>query len=200
MGVPEGRTFISTLIDAGDKPAQRSISLEIDETGNPIEIGSMQIGRGVLDQLVPLLLFCLCGAALISRFGTTPGKRLFALRVVQDNGNALPFASAAKRETLRMLPWIVPTAISVPLLQFSMVVFGTGDVLKDLIEAVTVFSAPIQVILFANFLIFALFTIVWWVIPLIRWRGQTIYDRRAGCHVIRQTVQRTAGSPAALAP
>lgn len=199
-GVPEGRVFVSTLIDAGDMPAQRSISLEIDEAGNPLEVESIQVGRGVLDQLVPLLFFCLCSAALIARFGTTPGKRLFALRVVQDNGEPLPFASAAKRETLRMLPSILLTALGAPLMLLSMTIFGTGDVLGDAIEAVTVFGAPVQVILFADFLIFTLFAIIWWLFPFMRWRGQTIYDRLAGCRVVLRTVVRTTGSPAGLVP
>lgn len=198
-GIPEGRAFRSTLIDAGIQPSQRSIRLAIDETGNPLEFTYMQVGRGVLDQIVPLLLFALCSAALIARFGTTPGKRLFALRVVQGNGSLLPFASAAKRETLRMLPSIVLAVLGTPLLLLFLAIFGTGDILADAIEAVTVFGAPVQVILLASFVVFTLFGLMWWVFPFMRWRGQTIYDRLAGCHVIRRSVQRMTTSPAALA-
>ncbi|CAN7327274.1 hypothetical protein GFB56_21435 [Ensifer sp. T173] len=183
-GVPEGRAFVSTLIDVDDKPAQRSISLAIDETGKPIEFESMQVGRGVLDQLAPLVFFCLCSAGFIARFGTTPGKRLLALRVVQGNGEPLPFASAAKRETLRMLPSILLTVFGAPMMLLSaLAIFGTGDILMDAVETVTVFGAPAQVILLASFLVFTLFALIWWVFPFMRWRGQTIYDRLTGSHV-----------------
>ncbi|WP_455854560.1 RDD family protein [Ensifer canadensis] len=196
-GVPDSRSFVSTVIDAGDMPGQRSIRFEIDEAGNPVELEAMQVGRGVLDELVPILLFCLTGAALLARFGTTPGKRLFALRVVQDNGEPPPFAKTAKREALRMLPTIL-AAFSAPLLLLSLSIFGTGDILRDAINAVTIFGAPVQVILLVGGLLSPLLAIVWWVWPFIRWRGQTIYDRLTGCRVIYSPKSRTSHStPAA---
>ncbi|OCP36307.1 RDD family protein [Ensifer sp. LC163] len=191
-GVPDSRSLVSTVIDAGDMPTQRSIRFEIDEAGNPLELEAMQVGRAVLSELAPILLFCLSGAALIARFGTTPGKRLFALRVVQDNGEPLPFAKAAKREVLRMLPTIL-AAFSAPLLLLSLAIFGTGDILRDAIDAVTIFGAPVHVILLVGGLLSPLPAIIWWVFPFMRWRGQTIYDRLTGCHVIRRPVVRTTG-------
>lgn len=198
-GAPEERTFVSTLIEAGIKPGQRSITLAIDEAANPLEIEIVQIARSVLDQLLPLFLFALCSAGLVARFGATPGKMLLALRLVQDNGELLPFVSAVKRETLRILPLLVFILLGAPLSTLLLAIFGSGDILTDLIEAITVFGAPAQVILLANFLAFPLFAILWWVFPFMRWRGQTIYDRLVGCRVIRKSAHRTTATTAASA-
>lgn len=196
-GVADSRSFVSTLVDAGDNPTQRTINFEIDEAGNPVELEAMRLGTEVFDELVPVLLFCLSGAALIARFGTTPGKKLFALRVIADNGEALPFAKAAKREALRMLPAMLD-AFSAPFMLLSIASFGSGDILRDLMDATTILGAPVQIIMLAGGLIFPLFAIVWWVLPLLRWRGQTIYDRLSGCHVILSPRAQTT-SPAEAA-
>jgi uncharacterized RDD family membrane protein YckC len=190
-GVPDSRSFVSILVDAGDNPTQRTISFEIDEAGNPVELEALGLGAGVLDELVPVLLFCLSSAGLIARFGTTPGKKLFALHVIQDSGEALPFAKAAKREALRMLPAILD-AFSTPLMLLLIASFGSGDILRDLMEATTILGAPVLTIMLAGGLIFPLFAFVWWVLPLLRWRGQTIYDRLTECHVIHIPRAQTA--------
>lgn len=182
-GIADSRSFVSILVDAGDNPTERTINFEIDEAGNPVEVRTMRLGALVFDELVPVLLFCLSGAALIARFGTTPGKRLFALRLVQDSGEALPFAKAVKREALRMLPAMLD-AFSAPLMLLLAAGFGSGDILRDLMDATTILGAPVQIIILAGGLIFPLFAFVWWVLPLLRWRGQTIYDRLTGCRVI----------------
>lgn len=184
------------MIDGKGFPVKRTISIDIDDAGTPVSYSPVHIGQGVLHELVPVLLFCLASAMLVARFGSTPGKRLVALRVVQQSGEPPPFATAIKRETLRMLPLIIAT-FNVPLVLLLNSVFGTGDILLDLINAVRSTGAPLQIVtLLVSVLFLPLVGIVWWALPLIRWRGQMIYDRLAGCYVNLNRKSHTPSSPA----
>lgn len=195
-GAADSRTFVSSVIDGKGFPVKRTISIDIDDEGTPVSYSPVHIGQGVLHELVPVLLFCLASAILVARFGSTPGKRLVALRVVQQSGEPPPFARAIKRETLRMLPLIIAT-FDVPLGLLLNAVFGTGDILLDLISAVRSPGAPLQIVtLLVSVLFLPLVGIVWWALPLIRWRGQMIYDRLAGCYVNLNRKSHTASSPA----
>lgn len=62
-----------------------------------VNIARIGAGMDILRTVLSVLLMLLAEAALLHRFGTTPGKALFGLRVVREDGSPLSWGQAFRR-------------------------------------------------------------------------------------------------------
>lgn len=154
-------------------------SVSIAKDANDITINPFP-GDALLLILLPLI-----AAMIISRFATTPGKRILGLYVIGMDTKHAGFLTAAKRETLKFLPFIVVGIFQVVI--FLLVDPSTGD------DGLRVMSYYLD-FLMDNFLIFAVVAAVvsialfWWQIgSFLRWTGQAYWDRFSDTQVLRST-------------
>ncbi|MBB3135932.1 hypothetical protein FHS26_003679 [Rhizobium pisi] len=97
-----------------------------------------------------------------------------SIRVTTTGGEALRLSRALKRELLKILPFIAFVGID-SIVAVTVAHQGLDAMLhaaRDGIAATTISVLAGVVILIS--------ALVWWLLPLIRWRGQMFYDRFAG--------------------
>ncbi|OWV90400.1 RDD family protein [Rhizobium sp. R693] len=162
-GKPDGGTFSS-----------RSVSAALDQNGDPIDPVSDHAGT-----LAGLLIVSVAFAYLGANGRRTLGKKLLSIRVVTVDGASPLWSKTLKREFLKFSPLIAFVGIDL---------IGTATasdrsfetMIHTMRDGTAATSAP--VLTAVGFLIAAL---LWWVLPLIRWKGQMFYDRFSGCEVRR---------------
>ncbi|XAZ21462.1 RDD family protein [Sinorhizobium sp. B11] len=172
----ERRYFQTTVItdNAGGASASwRSVSVALDQNGDPVEgIGD------IVGPLVGVFLVSLAFSSLSANGRRTLGKKILAIRVVTVEGAPPHFRRALRRELLKLSPWIafvgVDTIVAASTSQ------GFDAMLRSAHDGDA--SITIQIVVSAVLSVFAL---VWWLLPLIRWRGQMFYDQLTGCAVRR---------------
>ncbi len=145
-----------------------SYSAATDANGNPIP------GTDYQSVIVLAGLIFAIAAILKLWSGKTVGKKILGIRVSADQET--DFKLYAKREALKYLPLLLMAAVGVPLLSID-ALFGTSFS-TDLVS-----KYPFLLVGF--FLIILVIDIFWYILPLIRWRGQMPYDRLTGFKVIK---------------
>lgn len=181
----KGYTVFVTIVTSQDGSAttRRAFSVPVDGNGNPID---PNVTARPTSSIVLLLLpfaFALCSAS----GNRTPGKRLTKVRVATVEDGALPFTLAAKREVLKFLPLMLLAAFNLvslyllrpflpPIDQLIQQARDTSLLSANGFFAVTGALAPLLFV----------FALVWWVFPLIAWRGQTFYDRFCDTMVVKE--------------
>ena len=119
---------------------------------------------------------------LLTKNGQTPGKRLLGLQLVKLPGKPSPtYQDYVKRETLHFIPFTFNAALFL---------FGWLLYLSGVATLRQAFSIGWDDITVAAFSLLAI--LGWYILPLIRWRGQMIYDRLTGFQVIRTPEKPTA--------
>ena len=153
-------TLVYDVTRTANTSSQRSISVPVDKDGNPIAPLMPQT-------LIVQVLLIVVGGLLLTRYGRTPGKRLFGLRVV--GGSSVP---GVLREGLKLLPGLIIGLAMVSVAWFGPQAYGV--------------IAQVPVLQFIG-AIFAYGALVFWlyVLPVLRWRGATRYDRWLGLTVVR---------------
>jgi uncharacterized RDD family membrane protein YckC len=184
------RFFISTVVKTADATASnRFVSIGIDQDGNaiPLDISGASTASIILRQLFFLALFVLATARITAKGRRTPGKALMFLRIVTAAGTVPSLKQCLTREVWKFLPACllgiavtVHAATNLPGLS----TLASGAFV-DVIRAARDMQAPDFSTLFAVGVAAWLIGALWWSGPFILWRGQTIYDRLAGCFVIR---------------
>ncbi len=140
--------------------SQRSISVPTDMQGNPVAPLMPQ-------SLINEALLIVVGGMLLRRFGRTPGKRLFGLRVV----GSMP-VPGIRREGLKTIPGLIAGVGLV-----AIAVIGPGAY---------VWMAQLPILPFVGGILAVIVVAFWfYALPLIRWRGATRYDRMLGLTVTR---------------
>ncbi|TXI08391.1 MAG: hypothetical protein E6Q76_07230 [Rhizobium sp.] len=166
----------------GSAISTRALTLPVDDNGNPIDPGvTVRPTSSVVLLLLPLA-FALCSA----KGRRTPGKRLTSLQVTTVENSALPFGLAAKREILKFLPLMLLAIVNLvsifvlrpylpPIEQLIQQARDSSFLSSSGFFALTGVLAPLLFV----------FGLVWWVFPLMIWRGQTFYDRFCDTMVVK---------------
>jgi uncharacterized RDD family membrane protein YckC len=166
----------------GSAALKRAFSVPVDGNGNPIDPNiTVRPTSSIVLLLLPFA-FALCSI----RGGRTPGKRLTSLRVTTAEGDAVPFGLAAKREMFKFLPLMLLAIVNLVSLFLLPSYLPPIDQLiqqardTNLLNAIGFFAltGALAPLLFV-------FALVWWVFPLIVWRGQTFYDRFCDTMVVK---------------
>lgn len=168
---PSFRTTVITDNTDGGSASWRSVSVALDQNGAPVEgIGD------IVGPLVGVFLVSLAFSSLSADGRRTLGKKILAIRVVTVEGTPPHFRRALKRELLKFSPWIAFVGVD------SLVAASTSRSFDAMIRSVPEGDATttIQIVVGVVLTVVAL---VWWLVPLIRWRGQMFYDQLTGCAV-----------------
>lgn len=186
--IPTQRYFITAVTTTENgATATRTASTFIDENGKAIPMSLDSSFGPTLFHVVTMALLIFASAKFIAALGRTPAKAMMSLRVIGRTATTPALRNGLIRETMKNLPvfvsiattpFIAPTALSgLPLPQ-------SGE-FTDVIQA----AREIDFAKFDSFSTFgfvgAIVTVIWWFGPFIVWRGQTFYDRIAGCFVVR---------------
>jgi uncharacterized RDD family membrane protein YckC len=193
---PDQRLFVSSVtVISGAATSTRFVSVLLDANGT--EVVQEPSGGGLLYNLGAIILMAAIFAHLISKSGTTLGKVLLSLQVVDASTGTVKFSQALKREILKTMPLLAIAAIQAATYYLSgPPVMGLEEKVKfvqDITFAPT-FSSYLPMI------VLGMATLAWWVWPLVFWRGQTFYDRISHCRVVRKfyegprVVQRTTAA------
>ncbi|WP_083961247.1 RDD family protein [Rhizobium hainanense] len=167
----------------GSAALKRAFSVPVDGNGNPIDPNiTVRPTSSIVLLLLPFA-FALCSI----HGGRTPGKRLTSLRVTTAEGDAMPFALAAKREMFKFLPLMLLAIVNLVSLFLLPSYLPPIDQLiqqardTNLLNAIGFFAltGALAPLLFV-------FALIWWVFPLILWRGQTFYDRFCDTMVVKE--------------
>lgn len=194
------RFFISTVTKSADATgASRFVSIGIDEDGKaiPLDISGASTAANILLQLFFLALFVLATAKMTATGRRTPGKAILFLRIVSA-GEAIPsFRQCLTREFWKFLPsCLLGIAVTVHAAQNlpGLSALASGE-FADVVRAARDMQAPDFSSLLTVGLIAWLLGALWWFGPFILWRGQTIYDRIAGCFVLRSDATEDQPTP-----
>ncbi|MBB3607622.1 RDD family protein [Rhizobium sp. BK602] len=164
----------------------RSFSAAVDKNGNPIDPGT---NSNALMSDVVLLIIPLALAYGSANGRRTPGKRLLSLHVATVEDSPPGFRTELKREALKFLPLIILSLLSF----INFFVTKPGGLDFDLLiergiqtardgNLLSTDSATTSILLPPIVLTLGL---IWWIYPLIIWRGQTFYDRFSNCKVLK---------------
>jgi len=183
MGITSYLEGILVWESKDDKSSfRKTLSLPIDSKGNRVEIFSLD----PLMYLVAPLFFAL----LISRGGSTIGKRWMGLRVVDKLGEIPNLKTALKREYIKGAIFVLGSLSGFYEIYFS---YGlqfeeAGDSLKSLDSLISASGGFAVLIAIGAFIGLAIF---WFTFgSFIRWRGQTYWDRWTRLFVNRKVKQR----------
>ncbi|AGS20617.1 RDD family protein [Rhizobium etli] len=174
---PQSTSFRTTVVTSnpdGGSASWRTVSVGLDKNGDPIEGLEDPIGP-----LVGVLLASLAFALFNANDRRTPGKRILAIRVVTVEGASPQFGKALNRELLKFAPWIA--FVGVDTIEAAT---ASHQSLDAMIQTMRNGDAPTTIPVLIS-VVLAVFALLWWFLPLIRWRGQMLYDRFAGCGVRR---------------
>lgn len=179
--------FISSVSSHdGAMTYTRSFSAAVDKSGNPVDPGT---AVNTLMSVVVLLIMPLALAYGSANGRRMPGKRLLSLHVATVDGGPPGFSTELKRELLKFLPIIILALFNIiGFLAVKSVQPDFDQLIQQMIQQardgniVTAGGLTVSVVLPAIVLILGL---IWWLYPLIVWRGQTLYDRFSGCKVIK---------------
>lgn len=204
--MPNQRFFSSTVTKVENGvTSNRSASIGIDENGNAISSEHLASGfstpwLGAVAQLLGSLavgiLFILISAKITATGRRTPGKALLSLRIVDSTAATPTLQRSLKRELFKLLPaGILDTIVSVLLFKSMWDLLApSGGNFSAIIGAVREPELSGIESLLAVQLIGTILMFIWWFGPFIVWRGQTFYDRIAGCFVVRSEAT-TINSP-----
>ncbi len=185
-GGQEQRILFSTVVsNTNGVTSSRNFSLSVDEAGNAIspDASFLTATYELIKALFFFGLFIFLLAYITSRGKRTPGKKLLSLRIIETTTATPSLKRCLTREIWKFLPSIIVVVIATIVMPRTLQPFF-GD-------AVTVIHAARDMAV-PNFSALIVFSVVswicsfiWWFGPFIVWRGQTFYDRIAGCFVVR---------------
>ncbi|MDW5313381.1 RDD family protein [Rhizobium sp. PL01] len=184
------RFFISTVTKISDgTTSNRSVSIGIDQDGKaiPLDISATSTASNILLQLLFLALFVLASAKITAMGRRTPGKALLFLRITNAAGTMPSLKQCLAREFWKFLPsCLLGIAVTVHAAQNlpGLSTLASGE-FADVIRAARDMQVPDFSTLLTVDVVASLLGALWWFGPFIVWRGQTIYDRLAGCIVVR---------------
>ena len=165
FGIYNGRTVSLQNITVDQEARSRttkSLTVPTNEEGVPVQ-------PWIIQDLLVLLAFVLLLPAVMSVWkGATPGKRLLGVRVA---GGRLSYKNLCLREVLKWAPVAVALATS---LMFAPKTFAAMGAMGFLEMALIYGSTGVA-------------TCVWWIVPLIFWKGRMPYDRITGYEIVQKT-------------
>ncbi|WP_271025185.1 RDD family protein [Rhizobium sp. RCAM05973] len=175
--------FVSKVASQqGTATSIRTFSVPVDDKGDPVNPSVTARPKSSVVLLILPLAFAYCSA----RARRTPGKRLLSLRVTTIEDGPLTLGLAVKREIFKFLPFVLIALFNLvslfilrpflpPIDQLIQQARDTSLLTADGFLALTGALAPMLFV----------FTLIWWLYPLIVWRGQTFYDRFCDTKVVK---------------
>ncbi|URK88780.1 RDD family protein [Rhizobium sp. RCAM05350] len=142
-------------------------------------------------------MFVFATARITATGRRTPGKALMFLRIANATGTAPSLRQCLIREVWKFLPaCILGIAVTVHASQNlpGLSTLASGQFI-DVIHAARDMQTPDFSPLFAVGLTAWLLAALWWFGPFLLWRGQTLYDRLAGCVVVRSDATEDQSAP-----
>jgi hypothetical protein len=177
-GHPVEKYFTTSVFTTSGKlTTSRYASTQINTDGNAIET-SIAVP---MSSFLPLLVIPLTFAFFSASGRRTVGKKVMSLRVITLENIPLALRNATCREILKVLPIVVLALVGVTFLLLKSPDLTNFD--QNLVAARDMTTMQIQTIAWICGGI-GIAGLVWWLFPLIFWRGQTFYDRLSGCKVI----------------
>lgn len=174
IGGKTTHTFIVTdRIRDGAVTRTGTFTIPVTETGDQYD-ASLKLDPTVLVAYLLMLLWSW-------RLGQSPGKRLLGLVVRPMAGAEDTGSRRLRRELLRLGPLAMSSLINVV---FALAYWAFLRTLPAYLQNAR-FIADNLLLLLTPFVALGLLFAAYYAIPLIRWRGQTFYDRLAGTIVVR---------------
>ncbi len=167
--------FVSAVTSRqGAATFNRAFSIPVDDNGNPINPN--ETARPTSSIMLLLLPFAFAFFSADDR--RTPGKRLASLRVTTMEGGALPFGLAAKREMFKFLPLMLLAIVNlINLFLLPSYLPPIDQLIQQAREASLLNAVGFFALTGALAPMLLVFALIWWIFPLIVWRGQMFYDR-----------------------
>jgi uncharacterized RDD family membrane protein YckC len=184
------RFFLSTVTKTENGTASnRFVSIGIDPDGNaiPLDISGASTASNILLQLFFLALFVLATAKMTAAGRRTPGKAILFLRIATAAGAVPSLKQCLTREVWKFLPaCLLGIAVTIHAAQNlpGLSTLASGE-FSDVIHAARDMQVPDFSTLLTVGVAAWILGALWWFGPFILWRGQTLYDRLAGCIVVR---------------
>jgi hypothetical protein len=178
-GHPPERYFTTSVFTTSGKATiSRSASTQIDADGNVIRSGIL----APLTSFLPLLVIPLAFAFFSSSGRRTVGKKIMSLRLITLENIPPILRNATSSEIFKVLPIFVLAIAgatffllkSPDLTNFDHNLTAARDMTTMQIASIIWICGGIGIA-----------GLLWWLFPLIIWRGQTFYDRLSGCKVVR---------------
>ncbi|NTF42276.1 RDD family protein [Rhizobium rhizogenes] len=175
--------FVSKVVsEQGATTSIRAFSTPVDNNGNPVDPNVTARPTSSVVLLILPLAFAYCSA----RAKRTPGKRLLSLRVTTIEDGPMTLGLAAKREIFKFLPFVLVAVFNLvslfilrpfqpPIDQLIQQARDASILTADGFLALTGALAPMLLV----------FALIWWLFPLVIWRGQTFYDRFCDTKVVK---------------
>ncbi|QND47416.1 RDD family protein [Rhizobium lusitanum] len=179
--------FISSVSSHdGAMTYTRSFSAAVDKSGNPVDSGT---AVNTLMSVVVLLIMPLALAYGSANGRRTPGKRLLSLHVATVDGGPPGLSTELKREVLKFLPIVILALLNIIWFFVPKPVQTDFDhLIQQMIQQArdgNIVAAGGSTVSGSLTLIVLILGLIWWIYPLIVWRGQTLYDRFSGCKVMK---------------
>lgn len=175
--------FVSAAVSQrGPTTVKHAFSVPVDSNGNPIDPTiTVRPSSSIMLLLLPFA-FAYCS----TRGRRTPGKRVTSLRVMTIENGALPFGLAAKREVLKFLPLMLLATFDLASLFLSRLYLPPIEEMIQQARDINPLSASdFLAVTGALTPLLLVFALIWWLFPLIIWRGQTFYDRFCDTMVVK---------------
>jgi uncharacterized RDD family membrane protein YckC len=178
-GHPPEKYFTTSVSTTSGKPIfTRSATTEIDDGGNAINTGIAV----PFTSFLPFLVIPLTFAILSANGRRTVGKVTMSLRLMTLKNIPPTLQNATCREVFKLLPMFVFAVVfagffllkSPDLTNFDHNLAAARDITATQITSLFWICGGIGIA-----------GLVWWLFPLIFWRGQTFYDRLSACKVIK---------------
>jgi len=183
------RIFFSVVSsNQNDIMSNRHFSINVDEAGNaiPRDMSFLTTTYELIKPFVFFGLFIFLTAKITASGRRTPGKLLMSLRIVDTTGAVPSLKRCLTREIWKFLPTALVAVVAMIFMPLTLQPLF-GDVV-DLIHAARDMNAVSFGPLIAVGIVGWILGFIWWFGPFIVWRGQTFYDRIAGCFVVRSGV------------
>jgi hypothetical protein len=180
------RIFFSVVTSKQtDIMSNRHFSINVDEAGNaiPLDTSFLATTYELIKPFVFFGLFIFLTAKITASGKRTPGKLLMSLRIVDTTAAVPSLKGCLTREIWKFLPTGLVAVLAMIFMPRTFQPLS-GDVL-DLIHAARDMKAVGFGPLIAIGIVGWILSFIWWFGPFIIWRGQTFYDRIAGCFVVR---------------
>lgn len=174
--------------------AGESNSVPIDESGRASPEAA-QPNSIVVGSVFLLVLGTLEFAALVilsANGRRTPGKRLMRLRILQLDGTPPGTRRTAMREILKFAPFIAAT-FYLMIMNAAIAWDGEDYYTARMMQAFQDAGPTIVPSILLPPAVLFIVGHVWWLLPFLFWRGQTFYDRIAGCVLIKAPELEKAG-------
>lgn len=171
----DGEDYMLTqggILTLGFKLNQRSVQYSVDKTLNAIQASDYR------EELTAFIMLLVWPLILYLRNGQSFGKDAMDLQLVPANSSDMkqrPLTSYVTREALKLILMVVQVTFVL-----TMVILPQSGVSN---VSILLFLSDLM----KNYVFICVFFIAllaWYVLPLVRWRGQMVYDKITGFKVI----------------